>query len=639
MVFPNGGQLWLIFWLLTSTATTFAQSDTLQLMAVEVAAQTFARTAAGIHLETIQTDEAFFSAGQSVGEWLGSRSALVMRGNGPGSSYGVSLRGGNSSQSQILLNGIPFDNPSLAQADISLLPAAIFTDAALYRGSSGALLGNASVGGSIFLDTRLAGQEPGFRQTFTAGSFGAFGSSTLVTYGRGRWQGRTTVYFQEARNNFDRPHPHDRNSTEPQPEAYFRTRGLQQNHTYLSGNGHELDFSLWINETDRNLPPTNSQLSSTESQKDQNVRIQVGHRFRKGIVKFDSRVAYDYGFLNYTHVRSGLDEDSDFNTLHVQSSAFAETGKFTWKTTAIYRRSEAITSNYDKREIRSSPAVVGGMDYAFNENESKIALAARAEWLNGRALPLLPTMGITHRISELLSFRGSASRVYRLPGLNDLFWSPGGNPNLRPESGWSQEAGLDLGGAFAKSGWTVSVTGFNRQIDDWIIWTPGAGYWSPVNLRKVWSRGGEVQASMTNPIGKWQLRHTAESTFARSTHTASARSGEDQLIGKQLIYIPEWSNFFSEEISYGPYSLNGLVHHQSARYTTTDNARQLDPYLIADLEALVKFDTDQFQFSASAAVRNLFDTEYQMAANRPMPGRYYSIGLSIQYKSNNKTNP
>jgi len=635
LVFPKGGHLWLVVCLLFGMTPAFAQSDTLLLQEVEVAAQIFARTASGIHIETKKTDDAFFSAGQTVGEWLNSRSALVMRGNGPGSSYGVSLRGGNSSQSQLLLNGIPFDNPSLAQADISLLPAAIFTDAALYRGSSGALLGNASVGGTIFLDTRLAGQEPGFRQTFTAGSFGAFGSSTVATYGRGLWQGRTAVYFQEAQNDFDRPHPHDRNRSEPQPEAYFRTRGLQQNLVYLPENGDVLDFSIWLNETNRKLPPTLSQLRSTESQNDQNARLQLGYLTRFGIVKIDSRVATDYGFLNYSNARSGLDDDSDFTTLHAQSSASGKTGKFTWNTTAIYRRSEAITSNYNRRELRESPALVAGVDYTFYENKSKIAFAGRAEWLNGQALPLLPSLGISHRMSELLSFRGSASRVYRLPGLNDLFWSPGGNPDLRPESGWSQELGFDLGGAFAKSRWTVSVTGFNRQIEDWIIWTPGAGYWSPVNLRKVWSRGGELHGSMTNLIGRWRLTHTAESTFARSTHTASVSAGEDRLIGKQLIYIPEWSNFYSEEIAFRQYSLIGLLHHQSARYTTTDNARQLDPYLIADLEALVKFDSEKFQFSASAAVRNLFDTDYQVAANRPMPGRYFTIGLSIHYKHNN----
>lgn len=635
MVFPNRGNLWLIVCLLFGVSPAFAQSDTLLLQEVEVAAQTFSRTAAGIHLETKKTDDAFFSAGQTVGEWLGTRSALVLRGNGLGSSYGVSLRGGNSSQSQILINGIPFENPSLAQADISLLPAAIFTDAALYRGSSGALLGNASVGGSIFLDTRLAGQEPGMRQTFNAGSFGAFGSSTVAQYGWGKWQGRTAIYFQEAENDFYRPHPHDRSRMERQPEAYFKTRGVHQNMVRLSANGDVLDFSFWLNETDRNLPPPLSQISSTESQNDQNARLQLGYRTQLGRIKLDSRMGYDYGSLNYTHVRGGIDDDSDFQTIHAQTTASAEIGKFSWKTTAIYRHTEAITSNYAQRELRTSPAFVAGVDYSFHENASKIAVAARAEWLNGKALPLLPTIGITHRASDLISFRGSAGRVYRLPGLNDLFWSPGGNPNLRPESGWSQELGFDLDGVFAKSRWTASVTGFNRQIDDWIIWTPGAGYWSPVNLRQVWSRGGEVHASMSNPMGRWRLTHTIESTFARATHTASSRSGEDRLIGKQLIYIPEWSNFFSEEIAFRQYSLIGLVHHQSARYTTTDNARQLDPYLIADLEALVNFDTDRFQFTASAAVRNLFDTAYQMAANRPMPGRYFTLGLSINYKHNN----
>ncbi|MBK6947561.1 MAG: TonB-dependent receptor [Haliscomenobacter sp.] len=66
----------------------------------------------------------------------------------------------------------------------------------------------------------------------------------------------------------------------------------------------------------------------------------------------------------------------------------------------------------------------------------------RQEIVGGTPAPIVPALGVDYQIHPNLLVKGSASRNYRLPTLNDRFWAPGGNPDLLPESGWSQELGF-----------------------------------------------------------------------------------------------------------------------------------------------------------------------------------------------------
>lgn len=91
-------------------------------------------------------------------------------------------------------------------------------------------------------------------------------------------------------------------------------------------------------------------------------------------------------------------------------------------------------------------------------------------------------MGFSHScifIDGLLSRKGnimvkaSVSRNYRFPTLNDLYFLPGGNPDLKNEQGFSYDAGIsfDVGKekVYKLSG---GMNWFDSYIEDWIIWLP-----------------------------------------------------------------------------------------------------------------------------------------------------------------------
>ena len=105
----------------------------------------------------------------------------------------------------------------------------------------------------------------------------------------------------------------------------------------------------------------------------------------------------------------------------------------------------------------------------------------------------MPSLGIEGRLAAPLLLKAKISRNYRLPTLNDRFWEPGGNENLLAEQGWSEELGLHTYGGENKHTWSYSITGFNRLIDNWILWSiaEGTSFWAANNITRVWSRGVE----------------------------------------------------------------------------------------------------------------------------------------------------
>ncbi len=624
--------VWVGILLVCDLPAVFAQQDTLMLKELEVFATRLSKSAAGIHICDYTLDSSPGSALQSIDHFLALQTNIPLRGYGPGASFAPSIGGGSAAQTQILINGIPFDNPSLAQADLSLIPTFLFSDIALLRGASGSLLGSASVAGTLMLDQQIIASAPRVTANLSAGSFGDYGASLSTHYGKGIFLGNTSVYWREAQNNFVRTLPNG--ITEPQPHAHFATKGIQQGMALTARSGLTANATLWLARADRQIPPTLSQLQNTSTQLDETLRLQASVSKDFGGVVLRTDAAFDKGILDYSDPTADIFDTSKFTTSHVQSKLSAKLKGFEFSAIGIYRHNSAWSDNYEGIARRNSPAWVISASRTFFNDQTLFSATLRGEWLNGRFLPLVPTFGLTQNLGKLFQLKANAGRVYRIPGLNDLYWNPGGNPDLLPESGWSQEAGIHFREESSKI--HISVSAFNRNVNNWIIWIPGTSYWSPHNLRTVWSSGLEMQASAISGLGNCQLAHRLEYTFVRSTTTRSAKPN-DRSLHKQLVYAPEHSVLLEERLEWKKYSITAISQFQSTRYTSADNSESLNPFLVFHIIAEMKWLWQSHKGSLSFTARNLLNQEYELMMNRPLPGRHYLVALQLNLYKPKKT--
>ena len=122
-------------------------------------------------------------------------------------------------------------------------------------------------------------------------------------------------------------------------------------------------------------------------------------------------------------------------------------------------------------------------------------LMIRQDMIDNKFIAPIPYLGFDLRLmkDDRLVLKGNVAGNYHHPSLNDLYWEPGGNPDLLPEKGYSYELGLQYRSVFAGNILESGFTAYRSDIQDWIIWIPSfRGYWEPQNIDRVLSQGIEA---------------------------------------------------------------------------------------------------------------------------------------------------
>src|SRR5690606_10492085 len=151
-----------------------------------------------------------------------------------------------------------------------------------------------------------------------------------------------------------------------------------------------------------------------------------------------------------------------------------------------------------------------------------------------RRIALSPQLGANWRptVDERFRVKGSLARAFRMPTLNDRYWQPGGDPDLRPEHGWSADAGLVWAGRYR-----AEVPVAAEAARDQIGGRPVMGsQWAPENVARTRSLGVEASAS-----GAWALggRRLLEAGLTGAFTDARDRSDPaSSAFGRPLRYVP-----------------------------------------------------------------------------------------------------
>ena len=81
-----------------------------------------------------------------------------------------------------------------------------------------------------------------------------------------------------------------------------------------------------------------------------------------------------------------------------------------------------------------------------------------------------PQLGLEASVyKNIMVLFASIGRNYHIPSMNDLYWVPGGNPDLLAEDAWNGELGLEMKmPAFEKT--KIRINAFGSKTDNWIRW-------------------------------------------------------------------------------------------------------------------------------------------------------------------------
>ncbi len=241
---------------------------------------------------------------------------------------------------------------------------------------------------------------------------------------------------------------------------------------------------------------------------------------------------------------------------------------------------------------------------------------------------ILPGAGITF-LSPYIKIYASIGRNYRAPTFNELYWHPGGNPELQPEESFNTEAGFQFDIPFRGFALNLNTAIYRSQVKNQVRWLPvTADIWSPQNILQVRSRGIEVSAEIS--AGSRMHRLSGNYRYGTSEKTAAEFKG-DPTVGNRLPYLPAetWMVALHSGIS----ELSGGIQLSSTsfRYTTFSNDPYniIPSYMLARCWAGFPVHIAGQHLRINGGIENLFDKQYQVMPGYPMPGRQFYLELKL----------
>ena len=601
-----------------------AQTDTLlSLQTVTIRDSYFAKT--GFY--SWHADSLPLIAPLSAAERLQWENPLFVRATGTGTLATVSARGAGPAHTPVFWQGLNLQSPMHGVVDAALLPLWPGDALELQYGGQSALQSSGAMGGAIHIKPAEPAPQTGWTGSVGAGhgSFGRWegqGSAGL------NWQhGASSVRaaWQKADNDF----PFRNTALIGAPEVRQTNNlgeklDIQQFNRLVIGDKNRLETSAWIQKAYREIPPAMTAAATHTWQRDQALRAVATwknvmgkrHSWQNRLAWLDERIDYQ---------SFGVVENSRSRTALAASEFFIAPGPcLTIKTVLNAWWQQAKADGYsDSTRWFQQRRLAGAAMAEYRRKTFHGSISVRQEWAENQAAPFTWSLGGQWQFGKGFTLRMHLSRNFNLPTFNDRFWRSLGNPDLKPEQGYSADAGL----RWQRGGFSAEITGFQMLLDNWILWQPGAdGLFRPGNLRQVWSRGAETALSHTfTGLGsRWKMR--AQYQFVRATNTAFY-VGSSGALHKQLPYTPQHSGSVTLQWNLGKLSAAYMHQWSGCRYRTADNSLSLPGFHTGNF--LLKYDLICFkqQIALHFRLENCWNAAYQILEYQPMPGRAWKGGL------------
>ncbi len=614
-----------------AAGVTRAQNDTSILMApVEVVAPAPRQNPIGSPHKQWKSSDLTAIPSRTVGELM-QRNGTFIKSYGLGSIATSSLRGGSSSHTAVLWNGLPINNPMLGLSDLSLLPTTMMDQIDLYSGGHSSNWGSGSVAGTINLSNQASfGRQTSLRSQTTVGSFGDFQQQLKLDLGSKKFHSTTNLFYHQAANDFPYTAAAGQEEIRQSNNALDNT-GVIQSLYWKPSAKHQLSLHGWYQRTRREIPPQINQTTSLANQFDESIRVLGSHQWRTVSGLTTTKVAWFHDRQTYRDPAIMLSNNNTFDRylIDLQHEFYLKRGSIQVGTSQSLSRAQS--GNYAGPENDYRGALF--INYRVRHKRWIWQADLRQAWTANRLIPISPSFAFTLNILDNLGLEGKVSRDYRLPALNDLYWRPGGNPDLLPERGWSEELGVKWLKQWLPWEMEYRITGFNRNIKDWILWSPveNQPFWQSQNLTKVWSRGVEQRLRVAIKQKNWTSTINLGYDWIKSTNQVPIEIPNLDK-GEQLWYVPkhQWNATLSMNLAKWHFS---YFHQQTGRYAGQND--ELPGYNQAHISAGWTHNLFGLQGTLQGHVLNAWDSDIIIVENRPMPGRHYRISYIILFNQSN----
>ena len=551
----------------------------------------------------------------NLSETLRFSTPLYIKENGKGMVSSPSFRGTTAQQTAFIWNGININSLFLGQGDINNIGLLNFDKISVKAGGGSISYGTGAIGGTIHLDDKIQFGKGLNGNLFSEfGSFNTLNSALKIAYSNDKFSVKLNTALAKSENNYEVP-----------KEKYINRNGAYYQYNYSISAAYRFNdhqkiamFSLW-NTGLQHYPIFSESQTKTKYSTD-GLKTMINWQSDYGNFHNDLKLAflsekYDY----YSDINLPKSNGAEGKTWLVRNDfSYQKPNNFSINLISEYQYNSA--EGYSSG-ITTPKRNTGYLTITANKNLfSRLYLegSLRKDLVENIESPYLFFVGSRIDFTKNYSLKLNASKNFRYPTFNDLYWQPGGNLNLKPETAYQ----FEINHLFKFKNLNIDIASFYNDIENLIQWLPtSSGYWSPFNSKKIRSFGGEIYANYTHNIGKNTLKISLSYAYTNSKDTEK---------NKSLSYVPKHkaNGIISLKNKYLSLFIQGIF--TSEVFTTTDENKnyQLPHYTIVN--AGVEFYLKK-NITLGGKINNILNQVYKTSNYYPLPLRNYNINFNINF--------
>ncbi|HET7675247.1 MAG TPA: TonB-dependent receptor [Gammaproteobacteria bacterium] len=527
----------------------------------------------------------------------------VARNGGPGQPVSVFIRGANSDQTLVLLDGVPINPGTLGGASLANIAISDIQRVEIIKGPRSSLYGSGAIGGVINIVTRApaAGLHAG--GSVGGGRYGTRKATADVSGSDGRFDGAAGI-SRELTDGFppaigstlDRGH--DNTTLNLYGGWHAAGIGAAVHHWQSSGHTGYLDFDL------SPLAETyTDRLTSATLTADPMTNWRTQFVLSHFVDEIDQVVTPDY---EHTRRNAGDWQNSfafgDWNRL-IAGVHFAH------EDTASLSFGTQFAEAHDTRAVYAQDDAIFGLHH--------IVVAARNTHDDRFGNHLTGNLDYGYQLTSSTRLTAGLGSAFHAPTSVERFGF-GGNPNLDPETSHEAEIGLRQAiGAYQQ----LTVDVYRNDIDNLIVFVDPDSFLGPQpgrneNVARSRIRGVDIGYQVSS--GAWEWRAGASFSNPRDLDS-----------GDYLARRARRS--FTSALSYaiGPHTLGLDVLAVGPRKDSPFSDVTDAGYVLVNLDGRFQLTP---RWALFASIDNLFDTNYQTVAGFRTPGR--GLYLTLKYEWN-----
>jgi vitamin B12 transporter len=558
----------------------------------------------------IGQDEILRSGVQSLAELLQRQPGVeVTQNGGPGGTSGAFLRGANTGQTLVLIDGLRAGSSSSGMTSLEAIPLDQIDHIEILRGPASSLYGADAIGGVVQVFTKRtdgATFTPNLSAGFGTYNTGAVSAGFAGTAGAFRYSlqagGRTSDGFNAITNPDNFSYNPDRDG--------FSTKNLSANLAWGWARGQELSAQYFGN--------------------------RLNSQFDGGFPYFDDRTittvqAWSVSSRNKVNdiwtslLTAGEGSDDSVSETSFGNSPFKTTQRqYFWQNdlslplgvlgVILERREERLATDVDFATTERNTNSATGV---YQLRYDAFALQANLRRDDSSQYGGKTTGGIALGLTLSPAWRLTlgASTGFKAPSFNDLYYPQFSNQNLVPETSTNVEVGAYWNGVADEVRWEARAIGYHNQVRELIVFQCDADFnCAPQNVDRATLEGATLGLNLywrdTRVVASIDLGNPTNDATGNLLPRRARTHGAVQLLQQA-----------------GPVQLGLEFVASSLRYDDAADTVKMGGYGIVNLTAEWPFAKG---FSLLLRGGNVFNKNYQLSADFSTGGATLYAGLRWQ---------